>query len=225
MILIDDFCECINFDFKIDPDCYETDSTKILYVNANVKNLSAELKDMNSVYLPRKINDSTHSIVFIKNRLADALISFSLFNGKKRIRGYMNQPVTGLPYDEATGQYLITTGTQKLYFPGLDVWYVSLKVNGDRYRVADDKNKYDFTYLKKNNEKILVDFMVIGKKGRYMQYKDLPLESIPFDKIRGYRVVDKNFLKVLKEKTELAGVRRGGRWAIPEISLNRLIRY
>ena len=61
-IMMDNFCDCINFDFKIDPDCFDTDSVKLLYVNTKVRNVITELVGLNSVYTPKKTNDSTFNI-------------------------------------------------------------------------------------------------------------------------------------------------------------------
>jgi len=203
-IWIDDFCECINFDFKIDPDCFDTDSTKLLFVNANIKNLSAELKGLNSVYLPRKINDSTHSVLFLKDKLNEAAISFSLYNGKRRIRYFWDQPLTAFRYDATTKQYMLSTDTLKFYFPRVKVYDVVLKVNGDKYKIAPVKNKYEFIYLNRKTENISVDFSVMESRGRITQYKNQPLGSLPYDVSKGYHVIDKKFIKALKETTVIA---------------------
>jgi hypothetical protein len=203
-ILMDDFCECVNFDFKVDPECFDTDSTKLMYVNANIKNLTAELKGLNSVYLPRKTNDSTYNVLFLKNKLNDAAITFALYNGKRRIRSYRDQPLTAFPYDEATNRYVLSTGTIQLYFPRLKVDNVVLKVNGDKYRIAPEKNKYEFIYLSRKTENILVDFTIYDSRGRVTQYNNQPLESLPYVENKGYRVIDKKFLKELKQKAGIA---------------------
>lgn len=204
-IWMNDFCRCINFDFKIDPECFDTDSTQIQYVNADIKNLSAELKGLNSVYLPRKINDSTHKLLFLKNNLKDAVISFSLYSGKRRVRSFKDEPLTAFPYDEANGQYVLSTGAYKFYFPRQEVWDVVLKVNDDRYRVYAEKNKYEFLYLNRSTEKILVDFSIIGPKGRITQYKNQSIETLPFDTNTGYYIIDKKFLKTQKLAGAISG--------------------
>ncbi len=203
-VWIDDFCQCMNFDFKIDPECFDTDSTQIQYVNANIRNLSAELKGLNSVYLPRKVGDSTHSILYLKNKLNDASISFSLYNGKRRIKSFRDELLTAFPYDAGTNQYILSTGSYKFYFPELKVFDVVLKVNKDKYKVYPDKRKCEVVYLNRKTETILVDFSIIGPKGRVTQYKNQPIESLPFDAANGYRVVDKDFIKALKVKVAVA---------------------
>ena len=204
-VWMNNFCNCINFDFKIDPECFDTDSTQVFYVNGTIRNLSAELKGLNSVYLPRKINDSTHSILYLKDKSDGAALSFGLYMGKRRIRSFKDQPITSFPYDETNRQYLLSTGSQKFYFPRLNVWDVVLKVNGDRYRVAEEKNKFAFIYLNRKTETILVDFSIMESKNRITQYKNQPLESFPIDAKTGYRVIDRKFLKALKEKDAVAG--------------------
>jgi hypothetical protein len=203
-IWLDNFCECINFDFKIDPECYDIDSTKVQYVNAEIKNLSAELKGLNSVYLPRKIDSSTYKILFLKDELKGAAITFALYKGKRRIRGFRDQPLTAFPYDETTNRYVLSTGTVQLYFPKLKVDNVVLKVNGDKYRVYPENNRCEVVYLNRKAEKILVDFSIMDRKGNYTLYKDQPLESIPMDESNGYRIIDKEYIKVLKEKGAVA---------------------
>jgi hypothetical protein len=203
-ILVDDLCTCFNFDFKVDPDCFETDTTRMLITNADIRNLSAELKGLNSVYLPRKLNDSTYEVLFIKNKLRNATVTFSLFKGKRRIRGYRDQPVSTFPYNEATKQYTIRTDSTRIYFPKLDVWDVVLRVNKLPYRVAPEKNEYSFLYLDHKAENITVDFTIADSRERLTVYRNQPIESIPYDESKGYRIVDKKFLKELKIKQSTA---------------------
>jgi len=203
-VLVDSFCGCVNFDFKI-PECFDVDSTKLLFVNADIKNLSAELIGLNSVYLPQKINDTTCSLLFVKNKLQDALISFSFYKGKKRIRSFRDQAVASFPFDEASKQYLLSSGSIKLYFPNLNVYVVNMKVNSDKYWSYPENNRCELKYLNRRTEKIMVDFMVVGSKGKVTMYKNQPIESIPFDEISGYHIVDKDFLKLIKQKGSVAG--------------------
>ncbi len=202
-VWINNFCGSVNFDFKI-PECYDTDSTQLLITNANVKYLSAELKGINSVYLPQKSSDSTYSITFLKNKLKDAPITFSVFKGKKRIRGYRDQSLTDLPYNESAKQYVISTGTLRFYFPQVEVYNVVLKINKDKYRVLADKNLYEFIYLNRKNENISIDFAVADGKKRVIQYNNQPLASIPFDEEKGCYMIDKKFLKELKQMKTVA---------------------
>jgi len=202
-IMMDNFCDCINFDFKIDPDCFDTDSTKLLYVDTKIKNLTTELVGLNSVYMPRKINDSTFSILYLKDELRNALISFSLYNGKRWIKTFRHQRLDALIFDERKEQYLIQTDTVKIYFPKLRVQNVVLKVNDDRYKVAADRKKYDFVYLNRPSEKILVDFTVTESNGLSYKFTDQPLESLPFNPSLGYRVINKKFYKILKQSQDL----------------------
>ena len=199
-VWMDNFCQCINFDFKIDPECFDIDSTQVQYVNANIKNLSAELIGLNSVYLPRKVDDSIHSILFLKNKLDQAAISFSLYNGKRRVKTFRDEQLTMFPYDEATNQFMLSTGNYKFYFPKVKVYDVVLKVNKDKYRVYPEKGKCEVVYLNRKVENILVDFSVLESRGRIVQYKDHPVSSLPYDKSNGYRVINKDFIKALKQK-------------------------
>ncbi|MEP7377379.1 MAG: OmpA family protein [Chitinophagaceae bacterium] len=203
-IWLDNFCECINFDFKIDPECYDIDSTKVQYVNADIKNLSAELKGLNCVYIPRKIDDTNYKILFLKDKLNGAAITFALYKGKRRIRSFRDQPLTAFPYDETAKRYVLSTGTIQLYFPKLKVDNVVLKVNGDKYRIAPENNKYEFVYLNRQTEDIMVDFTIYDSKGRVSQYKNQPLGYFPVDESTGYRVIDKKFLKALKQTGNIA---------------------
>jgi hypothetical protein len=203
-VWMDDFCQCINFDFKIDPECFDTDSTKVQYVNATIKNLSAELKGLNSVYLPRRVADSIHSILYLKNKLDEASISFSLYNEKRRIKTFRDEQLTTFPYNEISNQYLLSTGSLKFYFPKVKVYDVVLRVNKDKYRVYPQKGKCEVVYLNRKVETILVDFSVIESRGRIVQYKDQPISSLPFDESNGYRVINKDFIKLLKQKGTVA---------------------
>lgn len=202
-IMIDDLCNCINFDFKIDPDCFDTDSTRLLYVNTKIKNLTTELVGLNSVYMPRKINDSTFSILYLKDEMKNALISFSLYNGKRWVKTFRHQRLDALVFDDNTQQYLIQTDTAKIYFSKLRVQNVVLKVNEDRYKVAADRKKFDFVYLNRPSEKILVDFTIIESNGRSYKFTDQPLESLPFNTSLGYRVINKKFYKLLKQAQDI----------------------
>ncbi|HET6769616.1 MAG TPA: OmpA family protein [Chitinophagaceae bacterium] len=205
-IWLDDFCQCINFDFKVDPECFDTDSTRVYFVNSTIKNLSAELRGLNSVYLPRKINDSTHSILFIKDQLKNAVITFSLYNGRRWMKTFRDQQLAAFPYDETTKQYILSTAKLKFYFPKVKVYDVVLKVNNDRYKIAPEKKKYDFVYLNRQTETILIDFSTIDSRGRIIQYKDQPIGSLPYDEATGYRVINKKFIKTLKQTGSVAAL-------------------
>jgi hypothetical protein len=198
-VSIDSFCGCVNFDFKIDPECYDIDSAQIQYLTKNVRNLTVELRGLNSVYLPSKIDDSTYKFIFLKNKLNQAPVSFALYNGKRRIRSFREQSLAAFPYDESSGKYVLSAGRLKLYFRGLKVTSVVLKVNNEKYKVEPENNNYEFVYLNRKKEVILVDFSVMEKR-KEIFYRDQPLESLPFDETTGSRVIDKNFLKELRLK-------------------------
>jgi len=202
-IWMDNFCQCINFDFKIDPECFDTDSTQIQYVNANIRNLTAELKGLNSVYMPRKINDSTHSVLFLKDKINEAALSFGLYNGKRRIRSFRDLSLTDFPYDEMNKRFVVSAAKLTLYFPKVKVYEVVLKVNGERYRISPEKNKYEFLYLSRKKQTILVDFSIM-EKGKTVQYSNQPVESIPYDETKSFHVIDKKFIKELKQATSVA---------------------
>jgi hypothetical protein len=203
-VWMDNFCGCINFDFKIDPDCYDIDSTQVEFVNATIRNLSVELKGMNSIYRPRKISDSTHRIVFLKDRCNEALISFTLYKGQGRSKSFWNRPLAAFPYDKTTGKYLLSADTIKFYVPRFDMHNVVLKVNGDKYWTFSDNDRYQFIYLHRNMETICVDFTVWDAKGNMTRYKDQPLESIPYNESGGYYIIDKNFLQALRNPVVVA---------------------
>ncbi len=204
-VWLENLCQTFNFDIKVDPDCYDLDSTQIYYVNADIKNLSAELIGLNSVYLPRSIDDRTQSIIYEKARLYNAPISFSLYNGKRRIKTFRNRSVTSLPYDSVNNRYLMSTASYKFNFPGIEVFDLVVKVNKDKYRVYPDGYDCEVICLNQRQENILVDFSTIDKKGRYTLYKDQAISSFPVD-AKGYRVIDKDHLKLLREKGAVAEV-------------------
>jgi OmpA family len=207
-LLLDDLCSCVNFDFKVDPDCFETDSAHLLLTNATIKNFYAELKGLNSVYLPRRINDSIYGLLYIKNKIGGAGITFTLYDGKRRIKTFRDQPLSVFPYDETSNRYKISLTSLRIYFPRLRVTDVMLKVNKDKYRVAPEKKQYEFVYLNRKTEKIKVDFTIVVPGGRVVEYRDQPIESIPYDESKGYRVINKQFLKELSSKEAQSGVKR-----------------
>ena len=168
-----------------------------MYVNAGIKNLTAELIGLNSVYMPRKSNDSTHNILYLKENSNGALVSFSLYNGKRRIRTFRDQKLSSFPYDESEKTYLLTTDTIRFQFPGMKFGDVAIKVNGDKYRTFIDKSKCEIIYLNRETEKIMVDLSVFISKKKYVFFKNQPLTSLPFDEKTGSYVVDKEFLKLL----------------------------
>jgi hypothetical protein len=110
-----------------------------------------------------------------------------------------------LPYDTAANEYRLSTGDFKFSFPKVKVFNVVLKVNKDRYFVYPEKDKCGITYLNRKTENILVDFSVADAKGRLTFYKNQPIEAFPYDEMSGCRIIDKNLLKVLKEKGAVAG--------------------
>jgi|GEM_PF-2648394 len=197
-VWVDNFCGSVNFDFKI-PECYDTDSTQLLIVNANVKNLVAELEGLNSVYLPQKLGDSLFRLVYLKNRMESAALTFSVYKGKKRVKGYANQRLSSLPFNASTRQYVISTQTVRFYFSDVEPLDVLLKINKDKYRVPADSNMYEFTYLNRSNEKTSVDFIVAESKRKVSRFTNQSLASLPYDEVRGCYVIDKNFLKTLKQ--------------------------
>lgn len=202
-VWLNSLCETINFDFKIDPDCFDMDSTQVYYVNGTVKNLSAELVGLNSVYIPRKIGDTLNSLLFEKNAIDRSLVSFSLYNGKKRVRTYYNQHLNSLPYDPERNAYMLTTGETKLSFRKVKVIDVVLKVNKEKYRVAPDETDYHFLYLRRREENTRVDIIVEESRRKTGFYNDVPLSSLPFDAATGQYVIDRDFIKELKIKRSI----------------------
>lgn len=197
-LLMDDFCQCINFDIKV-PECYDVDSTQLL-VNTRIKSLTTELVGLNSVYLPRKTSDSTHSILFVKDELNKARVSFSAYHGKRYVKLFRNKPITSFPYDEAAKGYVVAIDSVRFYLPKLKDYDMVIKVNGDRYRTFLEKDRCQFVYVKRKDESITVDLQVPGKKGKMMEYKNQPLAGIPFDTVQGSYVIDKAYLKELELK-------------------------
>jgi hypothetical protein len=196
-VWMDDFCQCINFDIKIDPQCFATDSTQLL-VHTKVRNLTTELVGLNSVYLPRKSSDSTHRILFIKEEPEKALMSFSVYHGRRYLRSFRNRPLTLLPYNEALKSYEVKLDSVRFYLPRQKNHELYLRVNGDRYRVGPEGNRYRFVYMKRNDETLTVDLHLQGKKDRMWVYKNIPLASLPYDADKGEYVVDKAFQKELE---------------------------
>jgi hypothetical protein len=192
-------CGAINFDFKIDNGCFPLDSVQLM-VKTNVKGLNSELVGMNSVYLPRTSSDSGFSILYGKDQFGNANVSFKLYNGKRIVRYFNNQPVASLPYDSLNKSYVLSTDTVKIQSKGLKDFTMLLKVNRDRYRAIPEKNKYQFIYLNRQDEKITVDIYARGKRKAVLEYKNVPVASIPIDPVTGYAVVNKNFLKALEAK-------------------------
>jgi hypothetical protein len=192
-------CGAFNFDFKIDNGCFPLDSVTLM-VKANVKGLNSELDGMNSIYLPRTTVDSNYSILYGKDEFGRANVSFKLYTGKRIGRYFYRQPLTSLPYDSIRKNYVISTDTLKIESRGLKDFTMLLKVNRDRYRALPEKNKYEFIYLNRQEEKITADIYSRGKRKSVREYKNIPIASIPFDVVTGSYIIDKNFLKTLDMK-------------------------
>jgi hypothetical protein len=203
---LDNFCECINFDFKVDPDCYPVDSSQVYFVNTKHRNVTIELKGLNSVYMPRKVEEGAYSVVHLKDQKNAALVSFSIYKGKRWIKSYSNQPLSNFSFDSSRAAYFITTDSLKIEFPGLKMSDVVLRVNRDRYRGLPDEKLYSFLYLNRPNEQLTIDFTLEDRKGNYIRYKNQQLSSIPFDAAKGCYIVDKAFIKQLKAKMEAAAL-------------------
>jgi hypothetical protein len=169
-------------------------------VHTKVRNLTTELVGLNSVYLPRKTSDSTHSILFIKDELEKALVSFSAYYGKRLIRGFRNRPLTIFPYNESSRSYEVSVDSVRFYLPKMKNYELSIKVNGDRYRTIPEQNRYRFMYVRRKDESITVDLIQTPRRGATITYKNLPLASLPFDAVTGYYVIDKNYVKELELK-------------------------
>jgi hypothetical protein len=150
---------------------------------------------LNSVYLPRKVDDTTHSVLYLKDQLRNAAISFTLYYGISRVKSFKDEPLTAFPYDEKAGRYILSTGSYKFYFPKQKVWDVVLKVSGDKYRLYPEKNKIRFVYLKRKTENIVVDFTIVESRSRTRHYQNIPIELLRFDEKTGFHVIDKKFLK------------------------------
>jgi hypothetical protein len=196
-------CGAINFDFKIDNGCFPLDSVQLM-VKANVKSLNSELIGMNSVYVPRTSSDSGYSILYGKDQFRYANVSFKLYNGKRIVRHFSNQPVTSFPYDSLQKSFVLSTDTVKIQSKGLKDFTMLLKVNRDRYRAIPEKNKYEFIYLNRSDEKLTADIYARGRRKQTLEYKNVPVASIPVDPVTGYAVIDKGFLRSLDlKKAEL----------------------
>lgn len=205
---LDNFCQCINFDFKVDPDCFMTDSSLLYFTNVKPRNTTVELDGLNSVYLPRKINDSLYSILHEDKKKAAALVSFSLYNGKQKIRSYRNQPLSQLPFDTVMNRHLVTAGTQIIWFNKINVADAMLRVNKERYRTWPEKNKYAFVFLRRTQENIRLEFSYYKSKRNLITVRELPLAAIPLDPVTGYRVIDKNFLEQYQQQQKDKAIAR-----------------
>ena len=197
---VDNFCECINFDFEIDNGCFDIDSARLMMVNNNIKNLSSEIRNFNSLYMPRMQKDSAFSILFEKKDGWNGNVSFTLHNGKRTLKNFSYEPVRSFPYDSSLRSYVLSTDTLKVYFPRVKNFSMLLKVNRDRYRSLTEKDKCEFIYLNRHNENITADIYSTGKRKRLVAFKNIPVASIPLDPITGYRMIDKKFLKALADK-------------------------
>ena len=196
-VWMDDLCRMINFDIKL-PECYDLDSTTLMYVNANIRNLSARLRTVNSLYIPKKISDSLHNIVFIKNKRGDAGISFSLYKGKKRVKSFTDRSLSEFPFDKQRQSYVLSTDTIRFYFPGIRYGDIYVKVNGDKYRTWLDNSRCEIIYIKKDDETITVDlFMAISKK-KVLSLRRKPLNILPYDPGQKAFVIDKKTLQLLE---------------------------
>ena len=205
---LSDLCTCYNFDFKLDPGCFPTDTTS-LYVDAKIKRLSAELIGWNSVYIPKGTKDSTYQLVYQKNKLEQTPVSFTLYKGKRRVRGYTNLQVNTLPYDEAKKRYILTADSCRMYFPKLEVLDLVVRMNREAYRVVPDGQQYNFLYLRRKNQKITVDFTVIGAWGKVYSFRNQPLNSLPYDESTGRLVINRKFVKELKQKIKVLEANKG----------------
>jgi hypothetical protein len=204
-VWIDDFCSCINFDFKVEPGCFDVDSAQLYLVNAKLRNLTVELQGMNSVYIPNKVNDSTFLVIYQNESRRRSPISFTLYSGKRRIRSFRDQNLSDLVYDEPTHRYRVQVDTVRLAFPKLNVYDVALRVNKDKYRTVPEKTTYEFLYLNRPSEAINVDFSIQDRKGRLVvRVKNRPLSTLPFDAEKGCYVIDRELVKQIRKEQEVA---------------------
>jgi hypothetical protein len=81
---------------------------------------------------------------------------------------------------------------------------VVLNVNNDKYKVVPEKKVYDFVYLNRKNEIIMVDFAINDARGRSMYFKKQPIDSLPYDINTKQRVVDKKFIRKLVLEGKMA---------------------
>lgn len=131
-------------------------------------------------------------------------MSFSLYAGKRRIRSFRDQPLTSMRYDSVNRNYTISLDTVQIYFPKLNVADVALKVNKDKYRVTPEKRKYEFIYLNKASETLVVDFSIIDSKGNLLQFKNQQIASLPFNSDKGCYIVDREYIKLLRKQQSTA---------------------
>jgi hypothetical protein len=197
-IWMDDFCGCINFDFKIEPGCFDVDSTYLITKNASVRNFTTELIGLNSVYLPRATEEGKYKLLMLKNDPLKTKLSFSLYNGRRLIKRFYNQPLLSFPYSFETKTFEVSTDTLRFKVSGVKDFFMVLKVNRDRYRTLPIDNQFDFIYLNRELEVITVDIFATGKRKKQLEFKNVPLESIPYDSATGLHRIDKNFIQWLE---------------------------
>jgi len=203
-LAMDNFCTCINFDFKVDPECFPTDSTRVYYVNKSVRNMTVELKGYNSLYMPRKENDSVASILYIRDNLEDAQLQFSIYKGKRRVRSFREQQLATFPFDPVNNYYVVETGSQQFYFGKLKVFGVHMRVNGDKYWAVPDEGFYDFTYCRKRTEDIRLEFWLEGRRGRAELFRNIAISSLPYDPVTKRYIINRNSLSALRAQQNLA---------------------
>jgi hypothetical protein len=200
-IWMDDFCGCINFDFKIEPGCFDVDSTYLITKNTSVRNFTTELIGLNSVYLPRATEEGKYKLLTLKNDPLKTKLSFSLYNGRRLIKRFYNQPLLSFPYNFETKTFEVSTDTVRFKVSGVKDFFMVLKVNRDRYRTLPIDNQFHFIYLNRELEVITVDIFATGKRKKQLEFKNVPLETIPYDSATGLHRIDKNFIQWLEIST------------------------
>ncbi|MGZ8544805.1 MAG: OmpA family protein [Flavisolibacter sp.] len=196
-VWMEDLCRFINFDIKL-PECYDLDSSRLMYVDAGIRNLTTKLYSVNSLYIPRKLSDSTHSIVYVKNKKQDAGINFVLYNGKRRVKTFRDRPLSEFPYDGQQQAYVLSTDTIRFHFPGIRYGDIYVKVNKDKYRTWLNDSRCEIIYLKKEEESITVDlFMAVSRK-KVVSLRGQPLHLLPYDATQNCYVIDKKTIQLLE---------------------------
>ena len=111
-----DFCDnCINFDYVIEPDCFDTENSIIEFDKSlTVSNFYVTLKGLNSLYSPKKQGDKNFEILHITKQLDNTILDFSVVDKKGNVFDFKQLKLSKLKFDTKKSNYFITRRMLKI---------------------------------------------------------------------------------------------------------------
>lgn len=107
-------CECINFDYKIELPCFETDTVFMKFPKSKSDSFEVIVEKFNSVYQLKRINKTTVALVIPKDEPNGVFVD-AVFKLKLKTYNLKHQPLTDMIYSEKKKTYYMSKSKIKTF--------------------------------------------------------------------------------------------------------------